>query len=212
MLKVCEIFTSIQGESTLAGLPCTFVRLSGCNLECVWCDTAYSRLENGTEMGVGQVLHEVNKSHVKLVEITGGEPLLQPDAVTLCEELVKNGYSVMMETNGTQDISVLPPEVKRVVDVKCPGSGGAESFFIGNISQLKKTDDVKFVISSFGDATWAENFCLEHNLTDKCTVIFSPVMNAMPPYLLAEWLIKSGIKARLGLQLHKVIWGERRGV
>jgi 7-carboxy-7-deazaguanine synthase len=164
------------------------------------------------EMSVGQILQEVSKSHVKLAEITGGEPLLQPDTVTLCEELQRNGYCVMVETNGTQDISVIPANIRRIVDVKCPGSGAAESFLLDNIDQLKKTDEVKFVISSFNDAVWAENFCIEHNLTSRCPVIFSPVINIMPPYLLAEWLVKSGLEARLGLQLHKVIWGERRGV
>jgi 7-carboxy-7-deazaguanine synthase len=163
-------------------------------------------------MSVGQILHEVNKSYVNLVEITGGEPLLQKDTVTLCKALLQSKYSVMIETNGTQNIGALPSEVKRIVDVKCPESGAGESFLVSNIKQLKKTDEVKFVVSSVEDAEWAKNFYVEHDLAKKCTVIFSPAMSTISPDTLAKWLIKSGLDARLGIQLHKVIWGDKRGV
>ena len=211
MLNVCEIFTSIQGESGLTGLPCTFIRLSGCNLQCVWCDTAYSRLESGNKMSIEQILREVSKSHVNLVEITGGEPLLQKDTAALCKELLQNKYSVMIETNGTLDISVLDSKVKRIVDIKCPGSGAGDSFLIDNIKRLTKNDEVKFVVSSVEDAGWAKKFCEEYDLSKKCAVIFSPVMGMLSPDTLAGWLIKSGLDARLGIQLHKVIWGDARG-
>ena len=211
MLNVCEIFTSIQGESSLAGLPCTFIRLSGCNLQCVWCDSAYSRMESGTKMSVEQVLREVNKPRINLVEITGGEPLLQKETVMLCKELLQSKYSVMVETNGTQDIGVIPCEVKRIVDIKCPGSGVCGSFLVDNINRLTKNDEVKFVVASVEDAEWAKDFCEQYSLQQKCTVIFSPVAITFSPETLAGWLIENQFEVRLGLQLHKVIWGDERG-
>jgi len=212
MLNVCEIFTSIQGESSFAGRPCTFIRLSGCNLQCVWCDTAYSRLESGNKMSVEQILREASKSHVNLIEITGGEPLLQKDTAALCEELLKSKYTVMIETNGTLDIGVLSSKVKRIVDIKCPGSGSGGSFLVDNIKRLTKNDEVKFVISSVEDAEWAKKICEEHDLPKKCTVIFSPVMSLVSLDSLAKWLTGSGLDAQLGIQLHKIIWGDKRGV
>jgi len=168
-------------------------------------------LESGNKMSVEQVLREVSKSHVNLVEITGGEPLLQKDTIALCKELLQSKYSVMIETNGTLDIGVLPSKVKRIVDIKCPGSGAGDSFLVDNVKRLTKNDEVKFVISSVEDAWWAKNFCEEHDLSEKCTVIFSPVMSMIPPAVLAKWLIESKLDAQLGIQLHKVIWGDERG-
>jgi len=168
-------------------------------------------LESGTEMSAEQILREVSKSHVNLVEITGGEPLLQKDIVTLCEALLQSKYSVMIETNGTLDIGVLPCEVKRIVDIKCPGSGAGGSFLVDNINRLTKNDEVKFVVSSIEDAEWAKKFCVKYDLSEKCMVIFSPVMSMIPSNILAEWLIESKLGARLGIQLHKVIWGNERG-
>jgi 7-carboxy-7-deazaguanine synthase len=168
-------------------------------------------LESGTKMSVGQVLLEVNKPRINLVEITGGEPLLQKETVTLCKELLQSKYSVMVETNGTQDIGVIPCEVKRIVDIKCPGSGAGGSFLAGNINCLTKNDEVKFVVSSVEDAEWAKDFCIKHDLTKKCTVIFSPAAMTFSPKMLAGWLIENRFEVRLGIQLHKVIWGDIRG-
>jgi len=169
-------------------------------------------LESGGKMSVEQILHEAGKSHVNLAQITGGEPLLQKDTAALCEALLQSKYSVMIETNGTQDIGVLPSEVKRIVDIKCPGSGAEGSFLVDNIKLLTKNDEVKFVVSSIEDAEWAKSFYFEYDLSKKCAVIFSPVMSAISPDKLAKWLIESKLNARLGIQLHKVIWGDKRGV
>ncbi|MFP4014367.1 MAG: 7-carboxy-7-deazaguanine synthase QueE [Chitinispirillaceae bacterium] len=212
MLRVCEIFSSIQGESTFAGRLCTFVRLSGCNLRCTWCDTAYSREEAGREMSIEQILSEVGTYEVDLVEITGGEPLLQPETPRLCERLLQKGYEVLVETNGTQDIGLLPSGVRRIIDVKCPGSGAADSFLTSNIEKIGSGDEVKFVLSSLDDARWAEDFITGNELGKRCTVIFSPVVGMLEPGLLADWMVKERVEARLGLQLHKLIWGDARGV
>jgi len=215
MLNVCEIFTSIQGESTRAGCLCTFVRLYGCNLRCKWCDTRYS-YGNSSDgkpaemMSVENILHEVEKRNVKLVEITGGEPLLQADAVMLCETLMSNGYEVMFETNGSLDISVIPKGVRRIVDVKCPGSGSGGNFLVDNLKYINNDDELKFVLASLEDAVWAKKFCDEHGVTHKCQVIFSPVSSSLSYDTLADWMVENRLDGvRLGIQLHKVIWGEK---
>jgi len=213
MLNVREIFTSIQGESSLAGCLCTFVRLSGCNLRCAWCDTRYSYADNGgggsvKAMSVDDILREVGRYGVKLVEITGGEPLLQPEVVPLCEGLLSGGYGVMIETNGSLDIGAIPKGVKRVVDVKCPGSGSGGSFFVDNLKYLDDNDELKFVLASLDDAVWARRFCVEHCVINKCQIIFSPVSSALPYDTLADWMVESRLDGiRLGIQLHKVVWG-----
>ncbi|MFP4165051.1 MAG: 7-carboxy-7-deazaguanine synthase QueE [Chitinispirillaceae bacterium] len=212
MLRVCEIFKSIQGESSFAGNLCTFVRLSGCNLACSWCDTAYAREEPGREMSVEQITEEVNKYSIKLVEITGGEPLLQAETSKLCQELLQQGYTVLVETNGSQNINLLPSGVRRIVDVKCPGSGAGNSFLMDNLETLESCDEIKFVISSLGDAAWAQMFMKENELQKICSVIFSPVADQLEPKKLAEWIVDRELDVRMGLQLHRIIWGDRRGV
>ncbi|MDR0330846.1 MAG: radical SAM protein [Chitinispirillales bacterium] len=220
MLTVCEIFFSLQGESTQSGRLCAFVRLRGCNLRCVWCDTAYAYTEPGKAMSVDGVVAALEKffsggasGAPRLVEITGGEPLLQPEVPALCERLLGAGYEVMVETNGSLDISVLPEGVRRIVDVKCPGSGSGGSFFIDNLRHICAGDEVKFVLASIGDAAWADGFCRMHRLAERCAVIFSPVPASLPYSALAEWMAENRtFGARLGVQLHKVIWGDRRSV
>lgn len=214
MLNVTEIFTSLQGESTLAGYPCTFVRLAECNLRCAWCDTTYSHdLSAAKFMTLEEIISEVSKFPVKLVEITGGEPLLQSESVRLCEELLEHGYRVMIETNGSLDISVVPQGVRRIVDVKCPDSGCGGSFLLDNLQHICDNDELKFVVASINDCEWAKNFCASHDLTKTCTVTFSPVNKKLSYNKLADWLIANCTdNIRLGLQLHKIIWGDKRGV
>ncbi|MCL2219518.1 MAG: radical SAM protein [Chitinispirillia bacterium] len=214
MLRVCEIFTSIQGESTHTGRLCTLIRLAGCNLRCVWCDSPFSyAIDAGEFISIAELLRVIGESGVKLVEITGGEPLLQPRVSLLCEKLLDTGYEVMVETNGSHDISILPEEVHRIVDVKCPGSGSSGSFLTGNLGHLCAGDEVKFVLASLDDAVWAKEFCEEHRISEKCDVIFSPVLRNLPFDKLADWMVKNRLSdIRFGLQLHKVIWGNKRGV
>ena len=206
MLSITEIFTSIQGESTFAGLPCVFVRLAGCNLRCRYCDSTYA-YGPGVERSAESVVEEVAGLPVTLVEITGGEPLQQPETPELCRRLLARGRRVLVETNGTMDIGALPPGVVRIVDVKCPGSGEAGRFLAGNLAALKPEDECKFVLCDRADFDWAAAFVRRLDLTRRCTVLFSPVWTTLPPADLAEWILASGLAVRLGLQLHKVIWG-----
>jgi len=228
MLTISEIFLSVQGESTQCGRPCAFVRLFGCNLRCVWCDTKYARGDGGeggaaSPMSAAAVAAAVEKLYSggdtavapapRLVEITGGEPLLQPETADLCAGFLTLGYEVMVETNGTLDIAALPRGVRRVVDVKCPGSGEGGGFLTDNLSHIGPGDELKFVLASIDDAVWAAEFCVRHGLAGRCPIIFSPAAPSLPYNILAEWMVKarpSGV--RLGIQLHKVIWGDRRGV
>ncbi|MCH8267974.1 MAG: radical SAM protein [Acidobacteria bacterium] len=212
-MQVTEIFRSIQGESTFAGLPCIFIRLTGCNLRCVWCDTAYA-FYGGKKMSAQEILAAVremsNRSEgkpVKLVEVTGGEPLLQKEIYPLIDRLLAGGYQVLIETSGERPIRDLPSPVVRVVDVKCPGSGEGGSFLLENLEHLASHDQLKFVLADRRDYEWAREFLQEHRLQDKVeTVIFSPVFGKMEPRPLAEWILADGLPVRVGLQLHKFIW------
>jgi 7-carboxy-7-deazaguanine synthase len=228
-MVITEIFRSIQGEGTRAGQPCIFVRLTGCNLRCVWCDTAYA-FYGGKSMSVQEVLAEVEKlaapappeheplsgepRRIALVELTGGEPLLQPDVYPLAERLLASGFTVLMETSGERLIGKLPREVIKIVDVKCPDSGQAETFDMANLDALGPQDEVKFVIASRRDYEFARAFTLRHTLHRRVReVLFSPVMAdpegrwpEMDRRALAEWILADALPVRLGLQLHKFIW------
>lgn len=212
-MVVTEIFKSIQGESTYAGLPCVFVRLTGCNLRCHWCDTAYA-FYGGQKMTVEEVLITVHQLGGKLVEITGGEPLLQKDVYSFADQLLTEGYRVLIETSGERFVGQLPQPVVKIVDVKCPGSGEAEKFCFDNLATLDRKDQVKFVILDEGDYRYARDFLEKHRLRARVDeVIFSPVFGQLPPRQLAEWILRDGLEVRLGLQLHKFIWDpEARGV
>jgi len=232
-MVVTEIFRSIQGEGTRAGLPCVFVRLTGCNLRCVWCDTAYA-FHGGEKKTLEEVLSAVRalaagpqengrprQRAIDLVEITGGEPLLQPEVVPLCTRLLADGNTVMIETSGERFVGVLPREVIKIVDVKCPDSGESGTFDLRNLEAVASTDEIKFVIASRRDFEFARDFTREHALAGRVRqVLFSPV-HADPagkwPGLssreLAEWILAEGLPVRLGLQLHKFIWpADARGV
>ena len=212
-MKVNAIFRSIQGESTFAGLPCTFVRLTGCNLRCTYCDTTYA-YEDGRDMAVGEVLGLIRELGSKLVEITGGEPMLQEaEVVELTDHLVREAYQVLIETNGSRDIGKLAPEVTRIVDVKCPDSGMMDKTRWENLEKLRPTDQLKFVLSSRRDYEWAKNLVKERGLMDRATILFSPAFGLLEPKRLALWLCEDKLPIRLQLQLHKYIWGPgERGV
>jgi 7-carboxy-7-deazaguanine synthase len=219
---ITEIFKSIQGESTYAGLPCVFVRLTGCNLRCTWCDTAYA-FHGGKKYSIEEVTVRVAEldgrkvdagENLRLVEITGGEPLLQGETPELARRLLGEGYTVLIETSGERDVSVLPRAVVKIVDVKCPDSGEGGKFRLENLDALDEKDEIKFVIASRRDYEFAREFTAEHRLTRRVhEVLFSPVFAdpegkwpAMDARALAEWILADGLLVRLGLQIHKFIW------
>jgi 7-carboxy-7-deazaguanine synthase len=213
VLTVNEIFYSIQGESTYAGRPCVFVRLTGCDLRCTWCDTTYS-FHEGRKMSVEDVVSEVVRFGGPLVELTGGEPLLQPDVYPLMERLLECGTTVLLETGGQVDLSRVPGAVVKVMDVKCPGSGESDRNEWANIDRLGSHDEVKFVIKDRIDYEYARDVLARHALERRCeAVLFSPVHGVMQPKALSEWILEDRLPVRMQLQIHKHIWGaEVRGV
>jgi 7-carboxy-7-deazaguanine synthase len=211
-MKVNEIYRSIQGESSYAGLPCVFVRLTYCNLRCSYCDTEYAFYEGG-DCTVEQVLREVESFDCPLVELTGGEPLLQEEVFPLMDELVARGYTVLLETGGSLDVARVNSRVIKILDLKCPGSGESQRNLYANLAKLQSRDEVKFVIGDRADYLWARQALTEYRLTDRYSVLFSTVFEKLPPRQLAEWLLEDNLKVRLQLQMHKYIWGpEVRGV
>jgi len=213
-LKVNEIFYSVQGESSFAGLPCVFIRLTGCNLRCSYCDTRYA-YEEGRQLEVMEVLEKVAAYGCPLVEVTGGEPLIQEDTPLLVNSLLCEGYKVLLETNGTQDIDKVDQGCVRVMDVKCPSSGEQEKNNLVNLSRLTPSDEIKFVIGGREDYEYAVEI-LGFNgpgAFNAGQVHFSPLFGRMDLKVLAEWILKDHLKVRLHLQLHKIIWGpDTRGV
>ena len=213
MLKLSEIFLSIQGESTYAGLPCIFIRLAGCNLRCKYCDTTYS-YETKFEKYSEDILKEIRQyKPIKLVEITGGEPLIQLEIYDLFTILYDNEYEILLETNGTIELEKVPDHVTKIVDVKCPGSGEENSFLLENIEFInKEKDEIKFVLSDKNDYDWAKNFIKKHDL-QKFIILFSSVLEKLEPQKLAKWITEDKLSVRMQLQLHKLIWGkDKRGV
>jgi 7-carboxy-7-deazaguanine synthase len=230
-MQITEIFRSIQGESTYVGLPCIFVRLTGCNLRCTWCDTGYA-FYGGTKMSLEEVMGQVRQlsgatgTHhlelsepmepggVSLVELTGGEPLLQQDVVPLAQRLLSENYTVLVETSGERFVGNLPQEVVKIVDVKCPDSGEGGTFLLDNLNAVDGKDEMKFVIASRRDYEFARDFSAEHELPRRVRqVLFSPVFpdpngawTGLDAHLLAEWILADRLAVRLGLQLHKFIW------
>jgi 7-carboxy-7-deazaguanine synthase len=213
MLTVSEIYLSVQGESTHVGRLCVFVRLAACDLRCRWCDTPYA-FTGGQKMSVDDVLAEVRRLGCRLVEITGGEPLLQPDAGLLMERLLADGFAVLLETGGHVPLDRVPDDVVAIVDVKCPGSGEAEHMHWPNLDDLSLHDEVKFVIQNRADFEYACEVVDRHGLvTRTAAVLFSPVHGVLAPSELARWMIDRRVAARLQLQAHKYIWSpEARGV
>jgi 7-carboxy-7-deazaguanine synthase len=213
VLTINEIFYSIQGESTYAGRPCVFVRLTGCDLRCSWCDTSYSFYE-GRKMSLDAVVAEVKKYGSPLVELTGGEPLLQPDVYPLMDRLLEAGRTVLLETGGHIDVSRVPGAVVKVMDVKCPGSGEVEKNEWANIERLGVRDQVKFVIKDRADYEFARDIVQRHALDRRCAaVLFSPVHGVLHPKAISEWILEDRLPVRLQLQIHKHIWdADVRGV
>lgn len=211
-MNVCEIFASIQGESTHAGRPCVFVRLTGCNLRCAYCDTVYS-YDEGSEMSIDQILNHVAVPGINLVELTGGEPLLQPDSAVLVTALCNAGYEVLIETNGSQDIEHIDTRAKIIMDIKTPSSGMADRMLWANLEFLKPEDEIKFVIATQEDYEWAKHLVLHEELAARCTVLFSPVSSVLTPAQLVGWILEDHLPVRLNMQLHKYIWPpDQRGV
>ncbi|MBI2417317.1 MAG: radical SAM protein [Ignavibacteriales bacterium] len=212
MLKVNEIYASIQGESTFAGLPCTFVRLTYCNLRCSYCDTEYAFYE-GAEMPVEEIIKKVQQYGNNLVEITGGEPLVQPMSLNLMTELANRGYKVLLETGGSLPVEKVDPRVHIIMDIKTPYSKMEKKNRYENINFLKLTDEVKFVLGSQEDITWAIEKIHEFNLTNKCKVLFSPVFGTIKPVEIVDRIVQERLPVRFQLQLHKFIWPvEQKGV
>jgi 7-carboxy-7-deazaguanine synthase len=206
MLTVNEIFHSIQGESTHAGRPCVFVRLTACDLRCSWCDTPYAFTE-GRKMSVGDVVERVRGYNCDVVEITGGEPLLQKDVYPLMDQLLDEGRTVMIETGGHLSADQVPAGVIRVIDVKCPASGEADRMFWPNLERLRSTDEIKFVIQDRADYDYARTVVEKHELLQRSgAVLFSPVHGLLDPKQLAEWILSDRLPVRLQLQAHKYIW------
>lgn len=211
-MRVSEIFASIQGESSWAGLPCAFVRLTGCNLSCAYCDTEYAR-EGGTEMTLDEIVTSVHALGIGLIEITGGEPLIHPETPSLVTALLDIGHGVLIETNGSVGIGGIDRRAVLIMDIKAPSSRMHDKTDMGNLALLKPEDEVKFVISDRPDYEWARDFMSRHMDGARYTVLFSPAFGVLDPAELAGWIMEDRLRVRLNLQLHKYIFGpDRRGV
>ena len=212
-LNISEIFYSIQGESSFAGYPCLFIRLAGCNLRCSYCDARYTYEETPTTIAAGSLLAESAKYPHALIEITGGEPLLQEGVYPLMDALIAAGRTVLLETNGSLSIGRVPQPVVKIVDLKCPDSGMSDKMELANLDLLAPHDEIKFVLSSRADYDWATAMLAEYRLGEKAKVILSPVIGRLDPAQLAQWLLADALPARLQLQLHTLLWpGMKRGV
>jgi 7-carboxy-7-deazaguanine synthase len=211
-LRVTEIFHSVQGESTWAGLPCTFVRLTGCPLRCVWCDTAYA-FHGGERMSLDAIMARVREIGTPLVELTGGEPLIHRNAFVLAQRLLDDGFTVLVETSGAFDIAPLDPRAHRIMDLKCPGSGEEARNLWSNLDHLTARDEIKFVIAGREDYEWARQVIRERGLDERVrrgelrALLFSPVWESMDFRELAEWVLADRLPVRYQIQLHKIIWG-----
>ncbi len=205
---ITEIYGSIQGESSYAGLPCTFVRLTGCPLRCKWCDTAYG-FAGGNKMSVAEIMGKVKEIGISLVELTGGEPLAQAACNPLAKTLVEHGYKVLIETSGSEDVGGLPKEVHIIMDIKAPGSGMSEKNLWSNIDKLKSSDEIKFVLAHRDDFDWAVQKIKELNLDTRFNVLLGCAFGLLQPKDLVEWMLEAKINARLNLQQHKYIWHPR---
>ena len=207
MLKINEIYASIQGESSHTGLPCMLIRLTGCNLRCSWCDTAYA-FYAGNDLTIEETLQKVDTFGLPLVEITGGEPLLQEDVYPLMEALLKKGYRVMLETSGALPIDKVPQRVIKILDIKCPGSGEEKKNHLENLKLLSPHDEVKFVLLDRADYEWSRDLLRKYDLAPSTQVLFSPVYDKLNLKDLSQWILKDRLAVRLQTQLHKVIWSK----
>ncbi len=212
MLKVNEIYFSIQGESSKAGLPCVFIRLTYCNLRCTYCDTEYAFYE-GKDYSIYQIIKEIEKYDCKLVEVTGGEPLVQENCKDLMRRLCNDGYEVMLETGGSLPVKEVDSRVMIVMDLKCPSSGMLKKNLYENINFIKQKDEIKFVIGSREDYEWSKEILEKYNLTSKCNILFSVVFGELEPVTLVDWILEDKLNVRFQLQMHKLIWApDTKGV
>ena len=209
-LRISEIFASIQGESTRAGLPTVFIRLTGCPLRCVWCDTAYA-FQGGENYTVASALEETARYGIRHICVTGGEPLAQKSCLVLLTALCDRGYSVSLETSGSLDLSLVDPRVSRIMDLKPPGSGEVTKNRLENLVYLNQRDELKFVLADETDYQWACEQLRVHQLANRCPVLFSPVAGSLDPATLAEWIVRDQLPVRFQLQLHKILWNDARG-
>jgi 7-carboxy-7-deazaguanine synthase len=205
MLKVNEIYYSVQGESTKAGLPCVFIRLTYCNLRCTYCDTEYAFYE-GKDLSIDEIISEVKKYECNLVEVTGGEPLVQNESLELMKNLCDENFEVLLETGGSLPIKDIDRRVKIIMDLKCPSSKMMKKNLYENIDFLKPTDEVKFVIGSREDYEWTKEVLEKYNIIKKCEVLFSVVFGELEPLTLVNWILEDKLKVRFQLQAHKFIW------
>ena len=205
ILKINEIFKSIQGESTHMGIPCTFIRLTYCNLRCSYCDTEHS-FHEGKDMSIAEILDEIKPMKTKLVEVTGGEPMVQENVIPLMKELLKNKYEVLLETSGAISLNKVPNEVKKIVDFKCPSSDMSDKNLWSIIDELNTEDEIKFVIGNRGDYNWTKDKITKYNLNKQWTVLISPVFDKITLDKLAKWILEDNLDVRLQLQMHKYIW------
>lgn len=210
MLKIYEIFHSLQGESSRVGLPTVFVRLTGCPLRCGYCDTEYA-FQGGQNMSLDDILARVAEYGARYVTVTGGEPLAQKQCIPLLTKLCDAGYSVSLETSGAMDTSNVDPRVSVILDLKTPGSGEMQKNMWSNVDRLKPTDEVKFVLCDRADYDWAKQVLAEHGIAAKCSVLFSPVFHQLNPTDLADWVLADKLPVRMQVQLHKILWGETPG-
>jgi len=210
-VKVHEIYCSLQGESTRAGRPCVLIRLTGCQMRCVWCDSEHAFYE-GRWRSLDEVLEEVVNLGCGMVEITGGEPLLQPGCLPLATRLCDEGFEVLLETGGGVPIDAVDERVRRIVDVKCPGSGEAGNNHWPNLERLRSSDELKFVVADREDYVWARELVEERGLASVCEIHVSPVAGKLDPGDLAQWILDDRFPGRLQLQLHKLLWGDATGV
>jgi 7-carboxy-7-deazaguanine synthase len=212
MLKIHEIYRSLQGESSWAGQPCVFIRLTACHLRCSYCDTPHA-FHQGEWIATEDVLNQALAFPDTLVEVTGGEPLLQEEVYPLLRGLADAGRTVLLETSGACDTSRVDPRVRIILDVKTPGSGEEAANHWPNLDQLRPTDELKFVVCSRADFDWSARLIREKRLTERCTVLISPVAGQVDPTELAAWVLESGLQVKFQIQLHKLLWGaETRGV
>jgi len=212
ILKINEIYHSIQGESSFSGLPCIFIRLTYCNLRCSYCDSEYT-FHDGKDMSLSKILDKIQDYSCKLVEVTGGEPLFQDGCIDLLQKLVDLDYKVLLETSGSLTIKNVPKEVINIIDFKCPSSNMKKKNLWDNINYLKLDDEVKFVIGDREDYDWAKNKIKKYNLTGICNVLMSPIYNQIKPQIITNWILEDNLDIRFQIQLHKEIWPEEeRGV
>ena len=205
MIKINEIYLSVQGESTHTGLPCIFIRLTGCNLRCSWCDTAYA-FHEGKNMSIDEILQKVENFGIHLVEITGGEPLMQDNVYTLMKRLIEKGYKVMLETGGSISLERVPKDVIKIMDLKCPGSGEQDKNNLDNLKLLAPHDEVKFVILDKKDYEWSRDIIKKYKINETAHILFSPVFDKLELKEMVKWILEDRLPVRLQTQLHKIIW------